>query len=167
MKLTYSAMLGFAMTVAIAGCSDNSAEDAANAAASAAERAADEADAAMARADAALASAGKTDAKTNGGMSNSVEIKTSAELNLRSLLKDPDSAKYRNQFLAQIDGGNLMLCGEVNSKNSFGGFTGFKRFIASPNPDAPSIVDGETGGISGADFDNAYRMVCSTPVERF
>lgn len=36
-------------------------------------------------------------------------------------LKDPESAQFRNQ---------KGLCGEVNAKNSFGGYAGFKRFIA-------------------------------------
>lgn len=36
-------------------------------------------------------------------------------------LKDPDSADFRNQS---------GMCGEVNSKNSFGAYTGFQGFIA-------------------------------------
>ena len=38
-----------------------------------------------------------------------------------AVLKDPSSATFRNQ---------KKLCGEVNSKNSFGAYTGFQRFIA-------------------------------------
>lgn len=37
-------------------------------------------------------------------------------------LKDPDSADFRHQ---------RGMCGEVNAKNSFGGYAGFKRFIAA------------------------------------
>ncbi|WP_149720978.1 hypothetical protein [Alcaligenes faecalis] len=37
-------------------------------------------------------------------------------------LKDPDSAQFRNQ---------KGICGEVNAKNSFGGMTGYTRFMAS------------------------------------
>lgn len=40
---------------------------------------------------------------------------------LTPYLKDPDSAQFRNQ---------KRICGEVNAKNSFGGYAGFKRFIA-------------------------------------
>ncbi|WP_286434742.1 hypothetical protein ACDW34_09275 [Acinetobacter piscicola] len=36
-------------------------------------------------------------------------------------LKDPDSAQFQN-----VKG----YCGEVNSKNSYGGYVGFKRFIS-------------------------------------
>lgn len=42
-------------------------------------------------------------------------------------LKDPESAKFRNEFLMRD-----ALCGEVNAKNSMGGYTGFKRFISHP-----------------------------------
>ena len=38
-------------------------------------------------------------------------------------LKDPESAQFRNLRINGVD-----LCGEVNAKNSFGGYTGFKRF---------------------------------------
>ena len=38
-----------------------------------------------------------------------------------STLKDPDSAQFQN-----VKG----YCGEVNSKNSYGGYVGFKRYVA-------------------------------------
>jgi len=42
---------------------------------------------------------------------------------VRESLKDPDSAMFRNQ----VDG-----CGEVNAKNSFGGYVGYRRFYTMP-----------------------------------
>ena len=39
-------------------------------------------------------------------------------------LKDPSSAQFRN--LVEVSPG--VVCGEVNAKNSFGGYAGFKRF---------------------------------------
>lgn len=54
---------------------------------------------------------------------------------IASSLKDPDSAKFRNVFMIEDkmigDAHYGVLCGEVNSKNSFGGFTGFHRFVAN------------------------------------
>ncbi|SEM50885.1 Sporulation related domain-containing protein [Pseudomonas sp. ok272] len=54
-----------------------------------------------------------------------------------STLKDPDSAKFQRVFMVEEkvigDAHYGVLCGEVNSKNSLGGFTGFKRFVASFN----------------------------------
>lgn len=46
-------------------------------------------------------------------------------------LKDPSSAQFRN---FKIEGGQL--CGEVNAKNSMGGYAGFQRFkwyISTPD----------------------------------
>jgi hypothetical protein len=42
-------------------------------------------------------------------------------------LKDPESARFKN-LKAREDG--MYLCGEVNAKNSFGGYVGFRRFYA-------------------------------------
>lgn len=54
---------------------------------------------------------------------------------IASSLKDPDSAKFRDVFMIEDkmigDAHYGVLCGEVNSKNSFGGFTGFHRFVAN------------------------------------
>lgn len=46
--------------------------------------------------------------------------KESKEAVLRTL-KDPDSAQFQN-----VKG----YCGEVNSKNSYGGYVGFKRYVS-------------------------------------
>lgn len=45
-----------------------------------------------------------------------------------SNLKDPESAKFSNMRLWLV-----VLCGEVNAKNSFGGYTGADKFYASEN----------------------------------
>lgn len=43
-----------------------------------------------------------------------------SEVAVKSLLKDPDSAEFKDQNYN---------CGYVNSKNSFGGYVGFKRYV--------------------------------------
>lgn len=43
-------------------------------------------------------------------------------------MKDPDSAKFRNVRAAQR-GKNIMVCGEINAKNSYGAYAGFKPFL--------------------------------------
>jgi hypothetical protein len=52
-----------------------------------------------------------------------------------SALKDPASATFGKVFMVENqtigDTHYGLLCGEVNSKNSFGGFTGFRRFVAN------------------------------------
>lgn len=41
-------------------------------------------------------------------------------------LKDPGSAQFRGLFTVR----DIWLCGEVNAKNSYAGYVGFKRFIS-------------------------------------
>lgn len=49
---------------------------------------------------------------------------------VRDQLKDPDSARFRNTRTYH-GGGAPVACGEVNSKNSFGGMGGYQRFVAA------------------------------------
>lgn len=49
-------------------------------------------------------------------------------------LKDPDSAKFRNVFAKD----KTLVCGEVNAKNSYGGYNGFTFFYSHI-----SAVDGK------------------------
>lgn len=76
---------------------------------------------------------------------NEPPSKYEMEIYLEQALKDADSAKYRNQVIYQDEKhqGMFFMCGEVNAKNSFGGYTGFKRFIVS-NKGGPQIDDGHS-----------------------
>lgn len=76
-----------------------------------------------------------------------IAIEVDAEIALKNFLKDPESAQIRNQS---------GMCGEVNSKNSFGGYTGFKRFIASP---AIVAIDGEN--IESSEFQTVWEKFCT------
>ena len=51
-----------------------------------------------------------------------------AEKGLKSILKDADSAKFRDVTVAQWIENKPVVCGYVNSKNSFGGYTGDTEF---------------------------------------
>lgn len=52
-------------------------------------------------------------------------------------LKDQDSAKFRNiKFAPGEAEGAWVMCGEYNSKNSYGGYAGFSRFMGM------ALVDG-------------------------
>lgn len=48
---------------------------------------------------------------------------------VKEVLKDPESARFRSDFVGK-DGA---VCGFVNSKNSYGGYDGFKRYIVRPD----------------------------------
>lgn len=83
---------------------------------------------------------------TQSEHSRRVQIQTDSRTALKNFLKDPDSAEIRNH------NGN---CGEVNSKNSFGGYTGFRRFIASS-----AIVAVEGENMDSDEFQKAWTQVC-------
>lgn len=42
-------------------------------------------------------------------------------------MKDPDSTQFRGDYLE----GDGWLCGELNSKNEYGAYAGFKRFLSN------------------------------------
>lgn len=52
-----------------------------------------------------------------------------AREHIKGRLKDPSSAKFSGEFI----GKNGAICGHVNAKNSFGGYTGESRYIFSVN----------------------------------
>ena len=56
-----------------------------------------------------------------------------AKYQVLKVLKDPDSAQFRDMTVVAPTKINKnqtgIVCGEVNSKNSFGGYTGFHPFI--------------------------------------
>ncbi|MBC7860285.1 MAG: hypothetical protein H7Z39_16250 [Burkholderiaceae bacterium] len=58
-----------------------------------------------------------------------------------AMLKDADSAKFRN---VRSVGDGLFVCGEVNAKNSYGGYVGFKKFYFDW-PDGLANIDGVDG----------------------
>ena len=49
---------------------------------------------------------------------------------VEAILKDADSAKFENVYISFMQD-SPVTCGKVNAKNSFGGYTGFKEFIAA------------------------------------
>jgi len=69
-------------------------------------------------------------------------------------LKDPDSAKFSDEYVSYKVGGPI-VCGKVNSKNSFGGFTGPKYYIGG----------GDTVGVFTEEevdgFADLWKKVCA------
>lgn len=75
-----------------------------------------------------------------------------AENAVKQILRDPSSAQFRS--VREYAG---PVCGEVNAKNGFGGFTGYTRFIvvgSTKSPDA--YIEGQTQ----FDFPSAWQMAC-------
>lgn len=56
------------------------------------------------------------------------QIKLTREA-MQDFLKDADSAKFKNVRLGIGENKNI-ICGEVNAKNGFGGYSGFFTFMA-------------------------------------
>lgn len=67
-------------------------------------------------------------------------------------LKDSDSAKFSSQFV----GKSGVPCGSVNAKNSFGGYTGYMRYMASGG--GIVIIEGE---VDQDTFEGAWDRVCA------
>jgi len=56
-----------------------------------------------------------------------------AEITLAASLKDPDSAQFKGVYVSYLRNGKEevpVVCGQVNSKNGFGGYSGFQYFMA-------------------------------------
>lgn len=76
---------------------------------------------------------------------------------IKSRLRDPGSADFRN--VRFYSGGPVpVVCGEVNSKNGFGGYTGFQRFIASG--DDPNIAFVASDVAVGDSINEAWDQLC-------
>jgi len=65
-----------------------------------------------------------------------IDAKITAEIIIEKELKDPDSAKYQDihvyEMMRQGDQVKIYtVCGKINAKNGFGGYTGFHDFVAT------------------------------------
>lgn len=75
-----------------------------------------------------------------------------------AVLKDGDSAKFRNVRLRPHLQG-AVVCGEVNAKNSYGGYVGFTRFAAGIN--GAMLEDTSSGNLDINSASNAgIDLVC-------
>lgn len=97
-----------------------------------------------------LAACGQSEADKASSKAEMAEIRSQrvAREFVSGVLKDPESAEFRNQ---------KGLCGEVNSKNSFGGYVGFKRFIAASEE---MVVFAGDDRMTSSDFEQAWSKFC-------
>lgn len=77
---------------------------------------------------------------------------------VRNSLRDPSSAKFQNvKVYRPLPGQDTpIVCGEVNSKNAFGGMTGFQGFIASGDALPPVLEE----GFSEGEYAKSRRQLC-------
>lgn len=67
---------------------------------------------------------------------------------VRDALKDPESARFDRPFLAaRAAAGDMMVCGLVNARNGYGGYTGRNYVIGTiPAAGSPFALDRITSG---------------------
>jgi hypothetical protein len=78
-----------------------------------------------------------------------------AEEGLKQRMKDPESMQTRNVVAYKQGNGGYIVCGEVNAKNSFGGYNGFEPFMGAGDM-VYTASDNEAVG----DFNKLYDMGC-------
>ena len=84
----------------------------------------------------------------------------SAMTRVSELLKDPESARFRNLHLVDYKGG-LLACGEVNAKNSYGGYVGFSPFMAANDYVALVSESSARSGLGAVEM-SLLSAVCGT-----
>lgn len=85
---------------------------------------------------------------------------TKAKTALAQNFKDPRSAQWRGVFISYEDPLRY-LCGEVNAKNSYGAYTGFKRFFTLEMNSILSQVESEE---NAPIFEEFYLQHCGNRV---
>ncbi len=77
---------------------------------------------------------------------------------LLMLLNDPDSAQFRRVGYTRFENGAAVICGEVNAKNAFGGYSDFRPFYGTGG--WATIYDGSSS------WEIGFRRQCiDKPVE--
>ena len=72
-----------------------------------------------------------------------------------SALKDPESAQFRNVVVLASG----TVCGEVNGKNSMGGYTGFTGFYSLEGSDLSDPEKNKWGPVMIVPNDDEYQLV--------
>lgn len=72
----------------------------------------------------------------------------------KAILKDPDSAVFKDVYYNKRKDTAAAACGFVNSKNSYGGFSGFVRFASAGMSDV-TYVEG-----SHNNFEAMWKELC-------
>ena len=80
---------------------------------------------------------------------------------VEAILKDADSAKFENVYISFMQD-SPVTCGKVNAKNSFGGYTGYKEFIAAKSAGI-TVVRGD-GQMVDSEFVKVWNVACNDPI---
>ena len=66
------------------------------------------------------------------------------------VLRDPESARFRGIYGNELAQDKVAVCGEVNAKNAFGGYTGYSPFMVVTGTERAYMWSSR----SGSNFDN-------------
>lgn len=77
---------------------------------------------------------------------------------LRASMKDPASAQFGPMAAVQDPDGTVTVCGYVNGKNSFGGYTGMQPFIGVYMKERRHFVTADIDGTESGSY--AILSVC-------
>ena len=80
-----------------------------------------------------------------------------SKIAVKSRLKDPESSQFDNIRFYDANGVHPVACGNVNSKNGFGGYSGSQRFISAARD---NIVFFEKDMASAEEFESIWQKLC-------
>lgn len=104
-----------------------------------------------------------TEVLINNSANNGVEKEENSKFVLKSKsnltkdFKDPSAVQWRELFISKDN--FTSLCGEVNAKNSYGAYVGFKRFFVSSS-DFMMIENSDNAGARDV-FLSQWKIFCS------
>jgi hypothetical protein len=76
------------------------------------------------------------------------------EQRIKDQLKDRDSAEFRGVYVSKASG-HPVVCGYVNAKNSFGGYSGFQRFISA------GTIQVLASNMTQEEMDKTWKLLCA------
>lgn len=100
---------------------------------------------------------------------NTNKVMASAKANVARDLKDPASAQFRDVKVVMSTSEKdpkqkiYAVCGEVNAKNSFGGYVGYQRFVAAVTAD---LQDTALATVEPTLVESLWRNWCLTDKEK-
>jgi len=86
---------------------------------------------------------------------NQYFAKPNWQIAVEDKLVDPESATFKDVTVNDLDG---RICGKVNSKNSFGGYSGFRKFLILPSIEDKNEIWRTM--IEGGKYDGIIKVRC-------
>ena len=82
-----------------------------------------------------------------------------SQIEIQESLRDPNSARWGRIVVSLYQGRTPMVCGHVNSRNAFGGYSGSQRYVW-----AGTVVSVLEEDMAPGEMDNLWVLMCSNVV---